>query len=32
MNEWELMIASLVGVVVGVVITLVIIYCTSEGE
>ena len=32
MNGWELMIASLVGVAIGVVLTLVIIYCTAEDE
>ena len=30
-NGWELVIASLVGVAIGVVLTLIVVYCTSEG-
>lgn len=29
---WELVAAAMIGVVVGVVLTLIVVYCTSEGE
>lgn len=32
MNGWELMIAALIGVAVGMILTLVVIYAASENE
>ena len=32
MNGWELMIAALIGVAVGVILTLVVIYAASKDE
>jgi hypothetical protein len=29
---WELVAAAMIGVVVGAVLTLIVVYCTSEGE
>ena len=30
--DWELVVAAMIGVAVGAVLTLIVVYCTSEGE